>query len=76
VGTVTSTGAFTGYTQIVPYGGGSVQNITAKGAITQDGTNQVQVVLTWSYPFSNGGIYYTSTETWTVATTTASIKNR
>jgi hypothetical protein len=62
IGTFSSSGAFTGYTPIAPTSG-PVQDITTTGTLTQVSSTQIQVVLTWSQLFSNGGTYFTATET-------------
>lgn len=65
-GTVDSAGNFTGYTPQASTNGGSVQQFPATGTITQSTGNQISVHVTWAYPYSNGGTFYTSNENWTM----------
>jgi hypothetical protein len=61
-GAISSSGVFTGYTAQAYQG--AVEEFPASGTVTQMSSTQIQVVITWNYPYSNGGTFYSSTETW------------
>ncbi len=65
-GKVDGNGNFSGTTPEYDQYGNQIGTFNATGAVTEFDASDVQVQIVWLWPYSNGGTFQTSTESWTL----------